>query len=338
MRTQFWRNSWLIGAAFVAVHAASALVRADQEDVISKTLDVGPGGKLVMEVDRGSITVKGTDAGSVAVQVFRKAKGWSDSGAREVLEQHQVTITQEGGNVVVRAKMPGGELRNLLKGGRNLQVRYEVTVPHKFNLELQTAGGPVRVDEVEGKVKAGTAGGGMDFARIQGSIDGRTSGGGINVDGCVGSVAVETAGGGIKLTDVSGDVVAETSGGGITVRKAGGNVRVQTSGGGIRLEEVEGGEVKAETSGGPIDARFARSPRGEVSLHTSGGGIVVRLPESAGVDLDAQTSGGSVKCDFPITLPAGTTGKRNELVGKINGGGAKVVARTSGGGISVEKN
>jgi hypothetical protein len=336
MKNRIWINTWMVGVAFIAVHAASTLVCADAEDEISKTFNPGPGGKLVIEVDRGSITVKGTDSGAVTVQVSRKAKGWSESGAREILDKHQVTINQEGSDVVVRARMTGGELRNLWSGGRNLQVRYEITVPHKFNLEAQTAGGAIQVQELEGKIKATTAGGGMDFAKIKGPIEARTSGGGINVADCTGNVNVDTAGGGIKIGEVGGEVVAQTSGGGITVQKVEGRVKVRTSGGGIRIDNA-GGEVSAETSGGPIETRFGQVPRGEVTLHTSGGGITVRLPESAGIDLDARSSGGSVKCDFPITLPAGTSTKRDVLVGKINGGGAKVVARTSGGGISIQK-
>ena len=53
------------------------------------------------------------------------------------------------------------------------------------------------------------------------------------------------------------------------------------------------------------------------------------------MDLDAHASGGGVSSDVPITVQ----GKQDEdsLVGKINGGGPKLVLRSSGGGVRVKK-
>ena len=118
--------------------------------------------------------------------------------------------------------------------------------------------------------------------------------------------------------------------GGVTIVDVEGNVEAQTSGGAMDIADVSG-RIEAVTSGGAISASFRTEPSGV--LKTSGGRIEVAFPADAGVDLDAETSGGSVSVELPVL----TKGKsdRNHVVGKINGGGALLQLRTSGGNISV---
>ncbi len=68
-------------------------------------------------------------------------------------------------------------------------------------------------------------------------------------------------------------------------------------------------------------------------LETTGGGVSVTLPEKAALDLDAATSGGGVRSDFAVD---GATG-RQQLKGRINGGGPLLFLRTNGGGIEVTR-
>jgi DUF4097 and DUF4098 domain-containing protein YvlB len=93
--------------------------------------------------------------------------------------------------------------------------------------------------------------------------------------------------------------------------------------------------VDAQTSGGSIRARLAQQPHNDSRLSTSGGSITVAIAPSVAVDLDAHTSGGGVDTDIPVTL----LGRQSEssMEGKINGGGPKLVLRSSGGGIRIQK-
>ena len=93
--------------------------------------------------------------------------------------------------------------------------------------------------------------------------------------------------------------------------------------------------IDASTSGGSIKARLSRQPRGDSRLSTSGGGITVHVAANVGLDIDAHTSGGDVDSDVPVTI----LGKQDDssLNGKLNGGGPKLVLRSSGGDIRLQK-
>ena len=121
----------------------------------------------------------------------------------------------------------------------------------------------------------------MNFAKIEGSLSGHTSGGSITVAGCKGNVDLRTSGGGLQLGEIEGDVDA------------------RTSGGSIHADKLTGKSV----------------------LQSSGGGITVALGEKLNVDVDARTSGGRVASDLPVTTVTHGELKKNELRGKINGGG-----------------
>ncbi len=327
-----------IPAALAAFTLATAVPRlhADIEEVRTNTFQVDPGGRLVMEVDRGSIDVQGTDAHSVQVVVTRKAVARADARARELLEAHEVKCQYDGNEVEVRARMLRESWGAWFRGGQNLQVRYRVSVPAKFNLQLQTAGGSVAASSIQGDVHSSTSGGSLTFKEITGPVRGSTSGGSITASDCTGDLKAQTSGGGIHLEAIDGAVHAETSGGSIQVRKLTGKTTLHTSGGSIHLDNVVG-PSQASTSGGSIAAAFSEPPQTECTLKTSGGGITVTLPEGAGVELDAETSGGRVSSDHPVTSVLTGEARRDVVRGKIGAGGPLLKLRTSGGSIRVEK-
>jgi DUF4097 and DUF4098 domain-containing protein YvlB len=309
----------------VWVHAAD-----NGESFIRKTFTVAPGGKLMIHADRGSINVKAGASDKVEIEVTREpGRGASD----DILKKHQVTFFQDGNDVSVKAELEGAR-KGWFNNGNNLRVKYEVSVPSKYNVNLKTSGGTIAVTGLEGDAKAETSGGGLKFAQINGPIYGRTSGGSIDVSGSAKDVDVETSGGGIHVGDAAGSVVARTSGGSIKLGQIKGAITAETSGGGIDVNGAAG-PVRAHTSGGSIHASLSDQPAGACTFETSGGGIDLKLAEKVAIDLDAHTSGGSVSTDLPVTVQG--TMKHNELRSKVNGGGPKLTLETSGGSIHIRK-
>jgi len=334
MKTYSNFAAWIAQSGLLLV--ASTLTASDVEDRLTQSYRVEPGSKLAVQADRGSIEVKSSTGDEVAIEVLRKVKGESRARAEEVLKNHEVKFTQNGDTVQVRAEMNPGWASNWRDKGRNLQVRFLISVPKKFNVDLKTSGGSIKVADLTGQARSQTSGGSLNFGQIEGPIFGRTSGGSINVAGCKGDVDIKTSGGSIHLGEVDGNIAAQTSGGSLTVKQVSGKTVVKTSGGNIEVAEVKG-SLEAITSGGSITASVADQPSGDCRLETSGGSIKVSLSDKIAVDVDAKTSGGGVRTELPVAAVVRGEHKPNVLQGKINGGGPTLSLHTSGGGIFLQK-
>lgn len=310
------------------IFAAQSQAQAD----IHKTFSVKPGGKLLMDVEPGSIEVKTTSDSQIVADVFRKVERSGEGKADEILRKHEVSFEQQGNNLIIHAKFPHEYFQ--LWRHSNLQVRYVVSIPHEFNIDLKTSGGEIRVDDLRGEVHVKTSGGDLKFGKIEGPVTGDTSGGGIRLAGCNGKVDIKTYGGEINIGSGSGDLRAETSGGGILIDNFTGDAFVSTSGGSITIKRIAG-SIDASTSGGPISAAISGQPKKDCSLSTSGGGITVELDEALALNINAESSGGSVKTDLPLSVQGEL--KQGRLQGTLNGGGQALILRTSGGGIHLRK-
>jgi hypothetical protein len=322
---------------FLATVAAASLatlpVRADAEDTVQRRFSVTPGDTLVIDADRGSIEVTTCPGSELEITVKRVVTRSTAAKARQLLTNHKVEFSQDGRTVTVRGRLDGS-WKNWGWNSPNLQVRYAVSLPKKYNVDLKTAGGAIKVGALAGDVTAGTAGGSIAIGAIEGSVTARTSGGAIEVESATGAVLARTSGGIIKLGVLKSTVDAETSGGSISVKHAATKARLSTSGGSITVERADGA-LDAGTSGGSIRVGLGGSPPDDCHLHTSGGSIRISLPENTSANLDASTSGGSVKSELPVTVQGEI--KRTSLVGKLGNGGPLIKARTSGGSIVIEK-
>ena len=313
----------------------SCAALAATEESTNKTFQVSPGGRLVVDVDFGSIDVTTNSTDAVTVSAWRKVTRGSAEEEQKFLSENPVVIVQDGNTVTVRAHSKTKEKFNWFKGSKNRnEGKYIIQVPAQFNAQLNTSGGGIAASDVTGEVKADTSGGGLQFARLHGPLNGDTSGGSIHVTDCEGPIKIDTSGGGIEVTGGAGTLNGDTSGGSITVKNFKGPASVDTSGGGITIENVAG-KIKGDTSGGSIHAVLLSPVPGDVSLETSGGGITVKVPADAAFNLDAEASGGGVHCDLPVKVQGKR--ERDELKGPVNGGGPAVHLETSGGGVHVEK-
>ena len=320
-------------AILTVLLASCAVVCAETTEQINKSFAVQPGGKLVIDVDFGSVDVSTNSAGEVAIDVMRKVSRRNKADEEQFLRDQPVNISQSGNTVTISSHAKNKTVK-WWHGWQRNEAKYTITLPSQFNAQLKTAGGGVGVSDLTGEVKAVTSGGGLKFSHLHGPLDGDTSGGSIRVADCEGDLKVNTSGGGIDLTGGSGSLAAGTSGGSVKVKNFRGATHVETSGGGISLENIAG-RVNGSTSGGSITARLSASEAEEVRLETSGGGVTVLVPESWAFNLDASTSGGGVSSDLPVTVVGKT--ERSSLKGAVNGGGKQVFLRTSGGSIHVKK-
>lgn len=328
---QFPCVGWVGGVLWLAEAVA---LGGGIEDRIQKSFTVEENGKLVVHADRGAIDVKTVKGNTIAVEVVRKVEAKEGPRADEILRGHKIEFSQEGNEVRIDSQYAGDEGWSWLKFGNKFNVRFVVSVPEKFNVQLKTAGGSVSVADLQGRVEARTSGGSLRIGQIKGPVVGKTSGGSIQLEGCTETVEVETSGGSITLGPVTGKLVARTSGGSIHIREAKNDVVAHTSGGAIDLNGASG-KIDASTSGGSIRAKLSNQPNGDCILKTSGGTIDMKLAEHLAVNLDAKTSGGRVISDLPVGVDREK--RSSALKAKLNGGGPQLVLKTSGGNIRIGK-
>jgi DUF4097 and DUF4098 domain-containing protein YvlB len=311
----------------VLLLAASSVFAAD--DVIRKGFNVAEGGTLRLDADFGSIKVVSGGTG-VAVEIVRKARG---SDGAERLRDHKVTFAQQGNDVVIKGEGERDRRWFRVFDWDDFEVQWNIRVPARYNVVLETSGGSINLADIGGTVDARTSGGSIETGRLGGETMLRTSGGSIRIDGALAKVDARTSGGSIRVGDTSGPIDVRTSGGSISLARVRGSVFAHTSGGSITIEEASG-SVDASTSGGSIKAQLSGALNGDSKLATSGGGITLSVAPSVAFDLDARASGGGVSSDVPVTVQ----GKMDddELRGKVNGGGPTLTLRTSGGGIRVK--
>ncbi|HYK01176.1 MAG TPA: hypothetical protein VE974_05425 [Thermoanaerobaculia bacterium] len=314
----------LIPLALVLCFATSLFAT---DDVIRRGFKVSEGGTLHLNADVGSIKVVSGGTG-VAVEITRKADG--RRGA-ERLAEHKIEFRQNGNDVVIEDDLSDGD-KWRWSWSNDYEVQWNIRVPARYNLDLHTSGGSIELADIGGTVDADTSGGSISTGRLAGDSKLNTSGGSIRIGGGNGTIDARTSGGSIDIGETTGRVEARSSGGSIKIGRSGGEVIAKTSGGGIRIEGAAGA-VDADTSGGSIHASLTRQPTANSSLTTSGGSVTIILGRGIGADLDAKASGGSVSSDVPITVQG--TMDEDELRGKINGGGPKLVVRASGGGVRV---
>ena len=307
---------------------------AATEENVHETKAAQAGGKLVVDVDFGSIDVVPGDNDKVVIDAHRKVEMSSKEKEQEYLAAAPLTITTEGNTVFVRAIRKHESLGNQLwrmTGHSRTEGHYAIKVPASFNLNLDTSGGDISANGVTGKVEVDTSGGDLNFGQIHGDLHGDTSGGNITAKDCDGTDKLSTSGGRIEVTGGRGKLDVDTSGGNVTVLNRVGDTKVETSGGKLRLGNISG-DLYGETSGGSVSAILPSPVAGDVHLETSGGSITVVTPSNAALTIDAETSVGSVRSDLPISR---RSSDHDSLKGTMNGGGNKLVLRTSAGSIEI---
>ena len=313
----------------LALFAAGAVTAKAEQDFITKNFPVKAGGKLTLNVDRGSIHITTSDSDKVDVKITRELKNASSAEAKKVFEQHKIELTSTDNEVKIEAENPQKHFRFNNPFNR-LRVDYTIAIPARFDIDVKTAGGNIEVADLEGKAVAHTSGGNLKLGAIKGPLKARTSGGNITLTSSEGDADVSTSGGDLRLGEIQGNLIAHTSGGHITLDKSKGSVKVSTSGGDIRVKDAYG-PINAHTSGGNVSAQLNTQHAADCSLKTSGGNIDVLLAANLALDLEAHTGGGRVNSDFPGTLNK----EKTRLTAHLNGGGTALALETSGGNVNI---
>jgi DUF4097 and DUF4098 domain-containing protein YvlB len=282
-------------------HDYSIVENRSQDKIIEKSFDTSPGKTFVIKSFSGDVFVRTSDEPKVVINVYGNKK------AKEKLD-FDFDNSSDGVTVTVKKKD-----WNFFSAFNNISLRFEITLPKNYNAEIYTAGGDIKLGDLNGEITLNSSGGDISIENTTGNIAAKTSGGDVNLRQSNGSANLSTSGGDIKASSFNGNIDASTSGGDIVM-------------------DGTNGEIEASTSGGEVKLDYSGDNKG-INLSTSGGGISIRLPSGFNADVYLSTSGGSINCDFKANNV--TKFSSSKLEGQFNSGGNKLVAKTSGGGIDV---
>ncbi|MBC8647902.1 MAG: DUF4097 family beta strand repeat protein [Thermoanaerobaculia bacterium] len=326
----------LPGSVLLLLALFPALAAAETR--IERTLRLDPGGEFRLEASAGSVTVTGSsDTGAHIVVTSRRS---------DIERVFHLDFQERPGGVEVTARR---KRRFLFDVGNYGSLHFEVRVPARTRLQIDTSGGSIRVTGTRGDADLETSGGSVHTTDLEGTLDVSTSGGSVGIDRQAGDVRATTSGGSVRVRDVKGRVELQSSGGNIEGDVVTGPVRARTSGGSVELREIAAdvdaqtsggsiqiagahGRVNAETSGGSIRADLSTGNEAGGTLETSGGGIIVKLDPQANLEIDA--SGGPVTVDLPVRVQGEIS--RRQVKGSLGSGGKTLRLHASGGSVRVE--
>lgn len=269
---------------------------------------VKEGARLLLRVDNGGISIHPMPGDKVICTVILRAYTSDEAEARRFFDSFQMSArSEETGGVFITSQSPPR-----VRHGANFHVQFQITIPQRYNLDVETQSGDISVEgplngearltTAGGDVRAGdlsgarieTAGGSIILGKIGSQLIARTAGGSIHVGDVQGDAFLETSGGEIVTGAVAGTIKAETAGGDVVVGGATGRVQARTAGGQIQIGP-SGGSVRVETAGGSIRLQGAR---GRVVAETAGGSIDLLKVDGA---VRASTAAGRILAEFNCT-------------------------------------
>lgn len=241
-------------------------------DVWTRTYTIAKDGRVELENANGDIQVVPSAGAQVEIRGERRVQARSDEAAAEILAGLKVEEQVTAG--LVRVAAPRGGRSGFLE---NVRVDYRISVPPGTATTVRTQNGAVRLENVEGQVRAFSTTGSIEGRRLAGTLEASTVNGGITAEFAkvTGEVRLSTVNGGIRVelpADIDAMLDASTVNGGIRLDQrltlAGGDrdrkrvsgrlndggpaISIQTTNGGIRLG-VQG-------SGEPVTIEETRSP------------------------------------------------------------------------------
>ena len=295
--TGFHRGPWLVlggvlAVVLVAVAAVSVLGSVSMDRGERRDTFAAPEQVVVENRTGGRVSVTAADGDEVRVDRGLRGTPLADPGE---------DIEAGGGRLRIDAACSGAVFST------GCSIDYTIAVPAGVAVRVETVGGRVAADGVQGPVRVSTASGPVELT------------------GITGEVRVETVSGRVAVTGVVGDVDLETVHGSITASGEGGRLRAASTSGRVDLAGFTAGSVEAESTsgrisvGGGFDTAEVSTTSGGVEVdasapfrtlvvETTSGSVDARVPEGA-----YDVTGESVSGERTIAVGAAPSGPRIQV-------------------------
>ncbi|MGH7501124.1 MAG: DUF4097 family beta strand repeat-containing protein [Longimicrobiales bacterium] len=241
---------------------AGALLAMAAPQQMDTTFDVGSARRLEVENHDGTIVVRSWDRNAVRV---RATFGGTT----------RVDVDRRDGAISIEPES---------RRGRPGRSDLELTVPQRFDLQLEGLNTNI------------------DVGAVQGNLDLETINGSITIAGASGRLDLSSISGRITVRDAQGMLDAEGTNEGIDVAGFTGNVSVATVNGSLTLARIQADRVEAETINGRIEYEGTLRDRGNYEFSSHNGEVVLYVAEGTNASINISTHNGEIDSAFPIQL------------------------------------
>ena len=328
------------------------------EETIHKDFSSDGISKVIFVNSRGDISIKGVSGKSgISLEAVKRVRVKNEERAREIAKLMKLETKIKGDALIIKAVYPRrkdisrGFISMLFGGFSNYEIRMDVAVDEKLDVEISVASGDVSVSGVLGRVNVSSASGDVNIAN-SGEVRIVSASGDVHVAGCQGELNVSTASGDVTIGNIKGKVKLQTSSGDFDIKKIDGDLALSTASGDADIYMVDNvdfsgvsgsvhmnevfGSVDASSSSGEIFVECEPEGEGDFKISTSSGDVVLKFkkPLPGGFKLDAETSSGDITAYLPIDI---SRISRNRLVGVVGDGKNSVSIHTASGDIKLEQ-
>ena len=189
------------------------------QDEWTRSYQVAPGGRLEIINVNGRIAAEPSDGKSVEIKAERSVKALSDESARELLGKIEMREEVGGDRVRVEVRAPR------FSGASSHEIKWTVKVPKGLAVDLRTVNGGVRMERLEGEIRARSTNGGIvGEDLVASSVDASVTNGGVEIDlanePATGTIELESVNGGVSLSmppTTKAEIAARCVNGGISI-------------------------------------------------------------------------------------------------------------------------
>lgn len=325
------------------VFVAFTFLTFAQKIYLEKSFTAAEFKKINLNLDGGAVYVKGEKGAKPNLKIIIQSNKNREFEAKDIEKYYTIEVKVLNNELLVKAFKKDKKSYDY-----PVNAKYELVVNYDTDIEINTAGGQIKLENLEANINFKTSGGSLDLIGLAGNVKGNTSGGSISLANSKGEIDLQTSGGSIKAINSNGNIKLQTSGGSLTLNELKGDVKASTSGGSVSATNFDG-SLNTSTSGGSM--KFYKFS-GDLVASTSGGSIELDI-KTMGKIIDLSTSAGNIRANVPMNQGMdldlkGMKIKSNKLSkfsndlskgkvrGKVNGGGTKVKMSTSVGTIYID--
>lgn len=248
--------------------------------VIEQLFTVGTRPELSLNSHVGQITIRASEGNVIHVRA---------GGPDEELEPGDVSFSQSGDRLRISSQYgPVGIFA----------IDYDITVPLRCRVRVQTVEGEVRVEGTQAGVEVQTATGDVSIVDVAGDC------------------RIKTASGDLAASDVRGHLFFRTASGDATITRS----------------QLDGFDL--ENASGDVVAETALNRDGQYRFKTVGGDLRLLVPAGTGATVKLDSQGGEARSQLPAKV---LRSSRRHWEGRINGGGALVRMQSLTGDLSIEE-